>query len=161
MGRDTANQFILFAHGDDFDADGFLKATSLTFEKVWRRGEPKYPGGDVLHETSGVEKVLGDGRIIHLPEQERIACEFLKANQDSLRELACWPGAKHRILGLQRHVELSPGIGGFCMGPPSGLMAVCLDVGFRPTYYVTLDHVDRSRYPMRSPAKGDSDGGAV
>ena len=161
MGQDTANQFILFAHGEDFDADAFLKATSLTFEKVWRRGEAKHPGWDVLHETSGVEKVLGDGRLIHLPEQERIACEFLRANRDSLRDLASWPGAKHRVLGLQRHVELNPGIGGFCMGPPSSLMAAALDVGFSPTYYVTIDYTDRPPRPMRVPAKRDPDGGAA
>jgi len=144
------NQFIIFAHGEEFDADAFLAQTALTFDKSWRRGQPKYPGGEVLHGTSGVQLALGDGRVIPIPEQERMACEFLQANRDSLRDLASWPGAVHRILGLQYHLELTPGIGGICMGPPPGLMQVLLDVGFRPTYYVTIDHLERrSRRPPR------------
>jgi hypothetical protein len=142
MGRGTPNQFTLFAHGETFDVDAFLKATSLTFDKVWRRGEPKVPGGPSLHGTSGVEKVLGDGTAILLSEQESIACEFVKANRDGLRTLASWPGADYRILGLQRHVELKRGVGGFVMGPPFDLMAIALDVGFRISYYVTIDRID-------------------
>ena len=139
MGENTPNQFILFAHGEDFDADAFLEKTSLIFEKVWRRGQPKHPGGEVLHKTSGVQKALGDGRVTPLPEQQRMACEFLHANRDGLRELASWPGANYRRVGLQYHLELSPGMGGFSMGPPSGLMVAALDVGFELTYYVTID----------------------
>ena len=46
------------------------------------------------------------------------------------------------------------------MGPPSSLMAAALDVGFSPTYYVTIDYTDRPPRPMRVPAKRDPDGGA-
>jgi hypothetical protein len=158
MGAYTSNQFILFAHGADFDVDAYLPHATLTFEKIWRRGEEKHPGAGQFHTTSGVQMVLGDGRVIPLPEQERMACEFLKANRDSLRDLASRPGARYRILGLQYHIELSPGIGGLSMGPSPGLMGVLLDVGFRPTYYVTIDHVERSalsqdRRAGRPPAR--------
>jgi hypothetical protein len=37
------------------------------------------------HETSGVEIVLGDGRVIPLREQERIAIEYLSSHREDLR----------------------------------------------------------------------------
>jgi hypothetical protein len=159
MGRDTANQFILFAHGEEFDVDAFLARTPLTFDKVWRRGDQRNVCVESHHETSGVQMTLGDGRTIRMPQQQAMACQFLVDNRDALRELGSWPGADHRIIGLQYHIELDTSIGGFCMGPSSRLMAAALEVGFRPTYYVTIDHVrQRSRSSRPAPAGGTPEG---
>ena len=88
---------------------------------------------------------LGDGKAIPVPQQDALAHQFLVDNREALRDLARRPGADHRILGLQYHIELDPSVGGFTMGPTSRLMAALLDVGFRPAYYVTIDHVERRR----------------
>jgi hypothetical protein len=151
MGRDTRNQFIVMAHGKEFDVDAFLATTPLTFDQVWRRGEQRDACIESHYETSGVRMNLGDGKAIPIPQQEALAFQFLVDNRDALRELASRPGADHRILGLHYHIELDTSIGGFAMGPTSRLMAALLEVGFRPTYYVTIDHVERrsrSSFPV-------------
>lgn len=129
------SEFRLFAHGAEFDPDAYLASAPLTFDGVWRRGE----AGRGHPESSGVFKVLGDGRAIPLPEQERIAAEFLSANREGLRALARHPQVTTFILGLQCHVVLEAGMVGLCMGPSARLMRHCLDIGISPTYYVSLD----------------------
>ncbi|HVK13755.1 MAG TPA: hypothetical protein VM597_33740, partial [Gemmataceae bacterium] len=71
--------------------------------------------------------------------QQQIAVEFLSANRDALKGLAQYPGVATFVLGLQCHVELSPGTIGFCKDPSAWLMWHCLDIGISPTFYVTLD----------------------
>jgi len=123
--------FELFALGDDFDANAYLLSAKLNFDNVWHRRE----GG---RATSGVGKRLGDGAMMPLSEQQRIAVEYLSANRDPLRELANFPGVTTFTLGLQYNVELKEGLRGFCIGPSPSLMWHCLDVGVHPTFYVVL-----------------------
>src|SRR4051812_2957824 len=103
------NKFCLFAHGREFDVDAFLAGTSLRPDYVWRRGDQKrYACGESRHPTSGVEVVLGDGEKLSLPEQEKIAIEYLSANREALRALAGWPGVTTFVLGLHYRIELGP-----------------------------------------------------
>jgi hypothetical protein len=138
------NEFRLFAHGTDFDPDAYLASTRLKFDGVW--GTNQTSGG-----TRGVYKLLGDGQAIPIHEQQKIAVEYLEANRDELKALAAYPGATYFILGLQYHVQLYPGLIGFCMGPSKRLMRYALD-----TYYVTLDRrfeepSDFPKYPADAP----------
>src|SRR5579862_2183939 len=89
--------FELFALGDEFDVNTYLLSATLDFDNVWHRREGGRP-------TSGVGKRLGDGAVIPLAEQERIAVEYLSANRDPLRELAKFPGVTTFNLGLQYNV---------------------------------------------------------
>jgi hypothetical protein len=129
------NQFRVFAHGMAFDPDAYLASVPLKFDGVWHKGE----AGHDHPKSSGVYKLLGDGRTLPIFEQERIAVEFLSANRDALKALAQYPGVTTFILGLQYHIELDESTGGFCMGPSARLMWHALDIGIEPTYYVTLD----------------------
>jgi len=129
------NEFRLFAHGVDLDADACMASTPLKFDGVWHKGE----SGHNHPKSSGVFKVLGDGLKVPLFEQEKIAIEFLSANRDALKSLANYPGVTTFILGLQYHIELNPGTIGFSMGPSALLMWHCLGIGVSPTYYVSLD----------------------
>jgi hypothetical protein len=134
------NHFTLFAHGQSFDVDAFLNATTLRFDEVWRRGDqPRYSCIESPYKTSGVEVVLGDGRTIPFLEQDGVAIEYLEAHRNELRAVAKFPGVETFILGLQYHVRLEEGLTGFCMGPSPRLMWHALDIGVRPTYYVTFD----------------------
>jgi hypothetical protein len=89
--------FELFAHGDEFDVNAYLKSVSLDFDNVWHRHEGGRP-------TSGVGKRLGDGAVIPLDEQQRVAIEYISSNRDSLRLLANFPGVTTFILGLQYNI---------------------------------------------------------
>ena len=134
------NEFVLFAHGEAFDVDGFLATTTLRPDYMWRRGDQRrYACVESKHPTSGVEFVLGDGRTVPFWEQEEIAIGYIKAHRDELRALARFPGVETFILGLQYVYELDESIIGFCMGPSSRLMWHALDIGVVPSYYVTLD----------------------
>jgi hypothetical protein len=123
--------FELFAHGDEFDAKAYLKSASLDFDRVWHRRESG-------SRTSGVGKRLGDGAVISLDEQQRVAIEYLSTNRDSLRELANFPGVATFILGLQYNTSVAEGLRGFCMSPSPALMLQALDIGIQPTFYVVL-----------------------
>src|SRR4051812_47588628 len=103
------NEFRLFAHGVEFDPDAYLATAPLKFDGVWRRGE----SGHDHPKSSGVFKVLGDGRTVPFFDQERIAIEYLSANREALKVLAHYPGVTTFILGLQYHIVLEVNTIGF------------------------------------------------
>jgi hypothetical protein len=123
--------FELFAHGESLDVDAYLKSAPLEFDHVWRRREGGRP-------TSGVSRLLGDGAVIQLSDQQRIAAEFMSAHLDSLRNLASFAGVKYFVLGLQFNVDLTQGAKGFCLAPSEALMRQALEIGISPTFYVVL-----------------------
>lgn len=138
------NFFTLFAHGIHFDVDAYLKVTSLSFNKVWRRGDlrgnPEFIQDQ--HQTSGVLIVLGSGLELPIDDQDRIAVGFLEAHEEALKHLAQYPGADYFILGLHNRVELTPDLRGFSMSASPRLMAVALRIGIDLTFYVDLDRKD-------------------
>jgi hypothetical protein len=135
-----SNHFTIFAHGDNFDVDACLKGTSLKFDRIWRRGDLRgFP--DFIqdkHLTSGVEKVLGDGRVLAMDEQDRIATRFLEEHEQALTELSRFAGVDTFILGLHYRIDLTPDLRGFCMSASEGLMYFALRTGISPTFYVEL-----------------------
>src|SRR5690242_20181644 len=60
------HEFRLFAHGADFDPDAYLASTQLAFDDVWRKGDR----GGSHPKSSGVYKVLGDGKVLSIAEQQ-------------------------------------------------------------------------------------------
>jgi hypothetical protein len=128
-----ANDFRIFAHGDDFDVDLYLTTSTLHPDQVWRRRH--------LGLTSGVVFTLGDGLSLRFDDQEKIAIAYLKANRDELRALAKFKGTETFILGFQYVCKLAEPHVGFCLSPSSELMWHALDTGIRPVFYVTLDRL--------------------
>ena len=131
----TMNEFRVFAHGQSFNPDEYLKTAPIEFDGVWHKGEE----GRDHPKSSGVYKVLGDGQKLTILQQQEIATKFLKDNRDALRALAQHPEITTFVLGLQYHIELDESIIGFCMSPSNLLMNHALDIGIRITFYVTLD----------------------
>ena len=129
------NEFRLFAHGEAFDPEAYLASTTLKFDGVWHKGE----SGHDHPKSSGVFKMLGDGRTVPIVEQELIAIDYLTANREGLRLLAQEPGVATFILGLQYHIKLEEGTIGFCLLPSTHLMSLALDIGIETAYYVTID----------------------
>jgi hypothetical protein len=126
------DHFELFAHGVSFDVDTYLKSAPLEFDLVWHRGEGCY-------RSNGVARLLGNGAIVSLADQQRIAVEFLSANRDSLMALARFPGVETFILGLQFNIELTEGLVGSCLSPSAVLMSQAQEIGISPTFYIDLN----------------------
>jgi hypothetical protein len=135
--------FELLAHGGGFDVDAYLKSAPFEFDLVWHRSQGGRP-------TSGISRLLGDGALISLPEQQRMAAEFLSANRNSLRELARFPGVENFILGLQCNIQVRDGLRGFALAPTPELMRLALDISISPTFYVVFNR------PGEQPAQGFS-----
>ena len=123
-----SERFHIFAHGETFDVDAFLRASTLRPSFVWR---------NLPSKTSGIEIFLGDGRQIRLVDQEDIAVDYLNAQKDQLTALAQFPGVDTFILGLVR--ICTPEQTGFCVGPPPELMRQALQIGICPLYYCAID----------------------
>ncbi|MGA2257828.1 MAG: hypothetical protein ABSG53_24460 [Thermoguttaceae bacterium] len=135
-----SNHFTIFAHGDNFDVDAYLKGTSLEFDHIWHRGDPRGCPEFIQdrHSTSGVEKVLGDGRGLDIREQDRIATSFLEKHEQALTELSRFPGVDYFILGLHYRIDLPPELRGFCMSASARLMHFALRTGIEQIFYVEL-----------------------
>ena len=140
----TMNYFTLFAHGDEFDVDAYLKTTSLKFDKVWRRGDLRGHPDFIQnkHPTSGIEKELGPGRDLSMIDQDRIARDFLEANESELKALATFPRVDTFILGLHHHIDLTPSLRGFCLSASARLAYFAVRIGITPTFYVDLERND-------------------
>lgn len=147
------NEFRLFAHGEHSDPEAFLASSPLGFDGVWHKGEHWHD----QPKTSGVYKVLGDGHELPLNEQETIAIAYLSANRKALKTLAQIRDVTAFILGLQYNDRISPQTIGFCMGLSEELMWHCLDIGIRPTIYVSVNRGrERDNGPVPEPTD-DSD----
>lgn len=133
------NFFKLMVHGETLDVDAVIARAPFEYDVVWRRGGFRKTDAEVLPRTSGVEKHLGDGRIIDMFEQEELACAFFEAHRDALRELSNFPGADVRILGIHRPMKIGPGTTGYGVRPPTRLMNAMVATGFEPVYYLRFD----------------------
>ena len=130
------NFFKFMVHGASLDVDAVLARALFSFDHVWRRGGFRKTDTEIIPRTSGVEKHLGDGRVIDVLEQEGLACDFFEAHREALRELASFPGADIRLLGLHHPVHIRPGTTGLGVQPSTLLMKVMLETGFEPVHYL-------------------------
>jgi len=123
-----SEQLHIFAHGETFDVDAFLAASTLHPHYVWRRQRPL---------TSGIELMLGDGRRMRPAEQEQLAAAFLKAHQQELIKLRGFAGVETLILGL---VYICPvEATGIAVSPSPQLIRQADELGIVPIYCITID----------------------
>lgn len=130
--------FEIFAHGESFDPDAFLRTTTLKCDGKWYKGQY----GSNHPESSGVNIRLGDGGTLELDEQEQIALEFLKANREALKHLSGFPGVTTFILGIEVDIEVAPNIVCTSFGVSPHLAWQALDVGIELVFYLRFRHVN-------------------
>jgi hypothetical protein len=140
----AANEFRIFAHGDDFDVDSYLTTSTLHPDHVRRRR----PQG---LRTTGVAFALGDGLSLRIFDQEKIAIAYLKEHKNELLALARHSGVETFILGLQYVCRVAKPHDGFCLSHSVELLWHALEIGVRPVFYVTLDRTQED-----SPAVPES-----
>lgn len=131
-----ANRFELYAHGGAFDPEAFLSTTQMQADRIWRKGDlwhPSLPMGS--HASGGFCKVLGDGTSLSLPEQERVAIEYLTSHREVLCRLVRFPGVTGCSIILQAGVDIHKNTVGFGLVPSLSLMQLALKIGIQPTYH--------------------------
>ena len=90
--------FQLIASGLTFDVDGFLAATGLRCDRVFRRGE-KY-------NSSGFSRVIGKAGKLSFEQQVEVAIRFVDENREVLIRLREWPGLGTAEILFSPEVEL-------------------------------------------------------
>ncbi|HEX3315329.1 MAG TPA: hypothetical protein VHR72_10585, partial [Gemmataceae bacterium] len=79
--------FQFIASGSAFDVDGFLAATGLHCDSIFRRGD-KY-------KQTGFRRVLGKAGDLSFEQQIDAASRFVDENQVVLSRLREWAGLRH------------------------------------------------------------------
>jgi hypothetical protein len=128
--------FELFAHGKSFDPDAYLASAPGLFNEKWYKGEY----GSNCPATCGVRRRLGDGSVLDISEQERIAVEFLEAHRDALKELAIYPGIECFVLGLEIRTDIDRSTSAMSIGISPWLMWHTLDIGIKPVFYFLFNY---------------------
>jgi hypothetical protein len=142
-----SNFFTIFAHGKDFDVKSFLHQSSLKVDNIWLIGEQKRNACvNALHETSGLEIILGDGRELTIFEQYEIAYQYLNKNKSQLKQLAQEKGVTTFNLGLHYSIKMEPELVGFCMGAPKQLNSLALEINIDPVFYVYCESTENEIY---------------
>jgi hypothetical protein len=95
-----------FASGVTFDVDGFLAATGLHCDRVFRCGE-KYGSGGWPRDHSGFNRWLADESELSLEQQFEVAARFLNENREALSRLRAWPGLDTAMLALIPDLEVT------------------------------------------------------
>ena len=83
--------------------------------------------------------MLGDGTSLPLPEQERIAAEYLACHRGMLRQLVAFPGIKSCSVILQSTVDVHQNTVAFGLVPSRELMRLAVEIGIQPVYLVDVE----------------------
>ena len=88
-----------WASGEAFDVDAFLEATSLSPDRIFRRGETRRTvGSNDVNQESGFTIVVSEGGFDDFDQQTVDAIASLKTNRMMLAQLATAPIAVSMVL---------------------------------------------------------------
>jgi len=125
-------KFEIIAQGKDFDPEEYASTTSL-----------EIAGFRKNNRINSLFIALGDGYNLSTCAQDRIAVEYLTKNRDELIRLVAYPGVEYVMLGLERQQDVRKGTRiGFYMGLSMELMALLLEIGITPHFYVSIDSMN-------------------
>jgi hypothetical protein len=99
--------FQLIASGPTFDVDGFLAATGLSCDRVFRRGETVGAGGNTTYKSSGFSRVLGKAAELSFEQQVEVAGRFVDEHRELLSRLSAWPGLERAKILLSPEARLT------------------------------------------------------
>lgn len=121
--------FHLHAVGDFFDVDEYLSQYNIDHDSVWHKGKNNY-------SNSGFVKYLGNEFMLNVCEQEAIAIEYVRLNQEALKAVVNWQGVRAVILGISPEIELRKNIVSVCLSFSPELVSLAGEVGLRLAFYV-------------------------
>ena len=126
---------MLRAGGAEFDADGYLAACPFGEVTRYERGDPRWPGFEGTHRTSGFRVTVSRANPADLPTQIDEAIAFLDEHEEELRRLARFEGVEEVELDFTvEWRDLSMQTDWF---PPDLLWrAGALDIALRVTHYL-------------------------
>lgn len=126
---------MLRAGGAEFDADAYLAASPFDEVTRYHRGDPRWPGFEATHRTSGFNVTVSQANSDDLLTQVEEAIAFLDAHEDELRRLGRFDGVEE--LELDFAVEWRDLAMQTDWFPPDLLWrAGALDIALRVTHYL-------------------------
>ena len=88
---------ILRISGEELNIDKMLQSSSLTYDQVWRKGEPCSIVGK-LNTHSGVQFVVSDADFEDFIIQRSDAIKFLEKNTDAILKMVQFPNVQNNTL---------------------------------------------------------------
>ena len=135
MSPERTNYFSIVALGEDFDVDNYVQVSPLRINQVWHRGDARFDG--TPYANSGISIELGSGTELDTNEQQSIAADFLRGNNEALKELGSIRGVESFFLGLQ--LTICRNSAGSIMDMRQSLMQLALAVGVQVTVWACLE----------------------
>lgn len=117
---------LLRVAGQSFDPVAFLKNSTLSSDRMWRKGEPR--AGNVrekLHQDYGFNVVVSNADPTEFETQTRDAIAFLKGKNSELKRLGSIPGVE-LVLDFDRSWTADMAMTTSRL--PLELIALCADV---------------------------------
>ena len=136
------SDFRIIAHGDGFDVDHYLSHAKLSPTRVWRKGTRSH--FEEVASTSGFEILLGDGELISVDKQEKVALDFLKTHFEDLRACGTSASMQFFLLFIHQRVQLTDDLCGFTTEVSPRLLQLAMELKIRTLTYVDLVRVDRT-----------------
>jgi len=129
---------ILRISGETLDIDGLLSQTSLSADRVWKKGEARTLKGRV-HKDSGATFVASEADFDEFTRQLDEATDFLETHQTTIAEMAATPGVENAALDFG--VCIQEGfLAQYCYFPPNFIkLAAHSGVGLEVSQYARSD----------------------
>lgn len=117
---------ILRIFGQSLDIDELLSLYPVSFDRVWRKGEPRVLKGQ-FHDDSGANFLASDADLDEFDRQVLEVTEYLEKNALVIAKMVAFPGVDNAILDFG--VALHQGrVSQFSFLPPR-LVQVSASVG--------------------------------
>ena len=132
---------MLVVVGRAFDPDSLLSGSTVQAYRVFRRGEPRFPGVSALNETSGFTVSISDTEVLSGQIEEATA--YLKEHAAFLRALATATGVEDKHLDFGHTSRLGSGTASVQVDVlPASLLRLANEAGLdvRLSLYPTDDH---------------------
>jgi hypothetical protein len=117
--------FELTALGKNLEVAALRAHVPLAFDREW-----------LGHGRAAISLRLGDGGVLLIHEQEKIARRFLIDQRESLQLLRKYPGVEICRLRLQYNLEMGPGWLGELLMPSFPLMRLANELDLELDYYL-------------------------
>ncbi len=88
---------ILRISGEELNIEEMLQASSLTYDRIWRRGETRSITGK-LNTHSGVQFIVSEADFEEFAIQQSDAIKFLRKNIDIILKMAEFPNVQNKVL---------------------------------------------------------------
>lgn len=89
---------ILRISGESLDIDALLSQLTLAINRVWKKGEPRFPLKGQFHSDSGANFVASKADLDEFDSQVKEATAFLELHAPDIAKVVVFPGVENAVL---------------------------------------------------------------